>query len=110
MLCGIRMGAERDQGTSITGKIQNSIDKAMGDSRWTPEASFNLDISRILWEITSFAEITGKIMLQLLKTMEATLYTKNDPGSVTNNVVSQNSDWVAKIRIAPQWSVENTQC
>lgn len=41
-------------------------------------------------------------MLQLLKTMEATLYTKNDPGSVTNNVVSQNSDWVAKIRIAPQ--------
>lgn len=48
-----------------------------------------------------FAEIMGKITLLLLKTMGKMLYTQSDPGSITNEI-SQNSDWVAKIRIAPQ--------
>lgn len=43
-----------------------------------------------------------KITLLLLKTMEIMLHTQSDPGRVTNNEISQNSDWVAKIRIAPQ--------
>lgn len=68
MLCGIRTHSERDQGTSIPGKIQNSFDKAMGDSRWAPEIAFNLDILRI-WQIMSFAENMGKITLLLLKTV-----------------------------------------
>lgn len=82
----------------------------MDDSRWAPEVSFNLDISRIFWQPMSFAEIMGKITLLLLKTTETMLYTQSDPGNVTNNEISQNSDWVAKIRIALQSPVENTQC
>lgn len=50
----------------------------------------------------SFAEIMKKITLLLLIIMEAMLYTQSDPGSVTNNEIAQNSNWVAKIRIAPQ--------
>lgn len=110
LLCDIRMCSERVQGIPITGKIQNSFDKAMGDSRWAPEVSLNLDISRIFLQTMPFAEIMGKITLLLLKTTETMLYTHSDPGNVTNNEISQNSDWVAKIRIAPQSPEENTQC
>lgn len=50
----------------------------------------------------SFAENMGEITLLFLKTMGTMLYTQSDPGSTTNNEIPQNSDWIAKMRIAPQ--------